>query len=103
MVHTEKKKETNLKKNWRMINWARRLEVPGVLFVTLAHPARCAFAAAAMATLAVGLLSHQDACFMPTPERYVLTPEIRSRRSWRGAHGRKPTGTVKRPFPVKMS
>merc|ERR1711998_515049 len=87
--------------NWKNIDWARRVEVPGVLYITLAHLAGNAFATAAMLTLAIGILSLQVAQFMPKPEHYALTPEITAFLA--AAKHKKPAVEVTRPSPVEMT
>lgn len=64
--------------NWKNHDWARRVEVPGVAFVTVAHCMgnNYTLAAATMTTAAIGLFSYKVARHSFTPEVYTVTPEI---------------------------
>jgi len=88
--------------NWKMIDWARRVEVPGVLLVTVAHAAGndFRFAAAVLVSAAICILSTKVAYFMPVPEQYALTPEIEA--FIKSAYGQKPEVEPKYPFPIEM-
>jgi len=88
--------------NWKMVDWARRVEVPGVMFVTLAHLMGndYKFAASVTVALVIGIVSLKTAQFTPTPEKYSLTPEIRNFLS--SVYGQKPDIDPILPFPIEM-
>merc|ERR1711907_40670 len=88
--------------NWKFIDWARRVEVPGIVLVTFAHMlGNYKLGTCALVTLVVGITSIKVAKFQPIPEHYALTSEMYKLMA--SQYGRKPVCEPLLPFPIEMT